>query len=61
MFFLHVGRVDALKRILLPPPHQHPPTIDCGFSDQKGVTRAWALASSYLVWDARPGGSLFSF
>lgn len=55
LFFLHFGRADALKRVLLPPPHPHAPTSSCDFSDQKKLTRAWALASAYLAWDARPG------
>ena len=55
LFFLHFGRSDALKRVLLPPPHPHPPTSFCDFSEQKKLTRAWALASAYLAWDARPG------
>jgi len=54
LFFLHFGRIDALKRVLLPPPLPHPPTQCCDFADQKKVTRAWALASAYLAWDARP-------
>ncbi|KAF8497340.1 hypothetical protein JB92DRAFT_1027999 [Gautieria morchelliformis] len=54
LFFLHLGRSDALKRLLLPPPHPHPPTPDCDFVEQKKLTRAWALASAYLAWDARP-------
>ena len=55
LFFLHFGRSDALKRVLLPPPHPHPPTQWCDFTEQKKLTRAWALASAYLAWDARPG------
>ncbi len=55
LFFLHLGRLDALKRLLLPPPHPHPPTQRCDFTEQKKLTRAWALASAYLAWDARPG------
>ena len=55
LFFLHLGRLDALKRLLLPPPHPHPPTSRCDFTEQKKLTRAWALASAYLAWDARPG------
>ena len=55
LFFLHFGRSDALKRVLLPPPHPHPPTSWCDFTEQKKLTRAWALASAYLAWDARPG------
>lgn len=54
LFFLHLGRVDALKRLLLPPPQGHPATVECDFVDQKKLTRAWALASAYLAWDARP-------
>ncbi|GJE85005.1 hypothetical protein PsYK624_010820 [Phanerochaete sordida] len=54
LFFLHLGRVDALKRLLLPPPQGHPATLDCDFVEQKKLTRAWALASAYLAWDARP-------
>jgi len=54
MFFLHIGRSDALKRLLLQPPHPHAPTPWCDFTDQKTLTRAWALASAYLAWDARP-------
>ena len=55
LFFLHLGRSDALKRLLLPPPHPHAPTPDSDFTEQKKLTRAWALASAYLAWDARPG------
>ena len=55
LFFLHLGRSDALKRVLLPPPHSHPPTAFCDLTEQKRLTRAWALASAYLAWDARPG------
>ncbi|OSC98964.1 hypothetical protein PYCCODRAFT_1447108 [Trametes coccinea BRFM310] len=54
LFFLHLGRLDALKRLLLPPPRPHPPTDDCDFTEQKKLTRAWALASAYLAWDAQP-------
>ncbi|KAI6119980.1 hypothetical protein EDD16DRAFT_730703 [Pisolithus croceorrhizus] len=54
LFFLHFGRSDALRRLLLPPPHPHPPTVTCDFTDQKKLTRAWALASAYFAWDARP-------
>jgi hypothetical protein len=54
LFFLHLGRTDALKRLLLTPPRQHAPTAGCDATSQKSVTRAWALASAYLVLEARP-------
>jgi hypothetical protein len=52
---LHLSRVDELKRIIIRPPHTHPPSSGCTLSDQKGLARAWALAASYLAWDSRPG------
>jgi hypothetical protein len=60
LFFLHLGRVEALKRLLLPPPQPHVPTTNCDVTEQKKLTRAWALASAYLAWDVRPGESLNS-
>jgi hypothetical protein len=57
LFFLHLGRIEALKRLLLPPPQPHVPIGTCDFSEQKKLTRAWALASAYLAWDVRPGES----
>ena len=56
---LHVDRYNALKSILLKPPHPHPPTRTCDFEEQKRLTRAWALVSAYLAWDARPGNFFF--
>ena len=58
LFFLHLGRVEALKRLLLPPPQPHVPNANCDFTEQKKLTRAWALASAYLAWDVRPGEPL---
>jgi hypothetical protein len=59
LFFLHMGRSDALKRILLEPPQVHGPTSNCDFTDQKAVTRAWCLASAYLAFEVRPGRVAF--
>ncbi|EKM77254.1 hypothetical protein AGABI1DRAFT_93622 [Agaricus bisporus var. burnettii JB137-S8] len=53
LFCLHLSRMTALKEILLVSPHPHPPTKDCDFTEQKALTRAWALVSAYLAWDAR--------
>jgi hypothetical protein len=55
LFFLHLGRVEALKRELVTPPASHTPTMDCGWAEQKALTRAWALAAAYLSWEAKPG------
>ncbi|TFK62619.1 hypothetical protein BDN72DRAFT_382746 [Pluteus cervinus] len=53
LFDLHLGRFNALKRVLLTPPHPHPPSKECTFVDQRNLTRSWALVSAYLAWDAR--------
>ncbi|KZV65680.1 hypothetical protein PENSPDRAFT_689667 [Peniophora sp. CONT] len=58
LFFLHLGRMDALKRILLPPPASHPPSLTCDYVEQKQLTRAWALATAYLAWEAKPDISI---
>ena len=55
LMLLHINRSTDLKAILLLPPHPHPPVKTCDFEDQKKLTRAWALASAYLIWDARLG------
>ena len=55
LFFLHLGRNEALKRLLFTPPVLHGPTPQCDFTEQKKLSRAWALAAAYLAWDARPG------
>ncbi|KZT67166.1 hypothetical protein DAEQUDRAFT_767397 [Daedalea quercina L-15889] len=54
LFFLHNGRMEALKGLLLHPPRGHDPTRECNTAQQQRLTRAWALASAHLVWDARP-------
>lgn len=59
MMLLHMERFTALKAILLHAPHPHPPSKKCGFEDQRKLTRAWALVSAYLAWDARLGSLPF--
>jgi hypothetical protein len=53
LFFMHLGRAEVLRNILLPPPYPHTPTSTCDYRQQKDLTRAWTLASAYLAWDAR--------
>lgn len=55
LFFMHLGRAEALRRLLLPPPYPHEPTEACDSRTQTAVTRAWALAASSLAWDPRGG------
>ncbi|KAH7915639.1 hypothetical protein BJ138DRAFT_20587 [Hygrophoropsis aurantiaca] len=53
LFLLHFERVEALKRLLMPPPHPHQPTPTCSSADQSKVARAWTLATAYLIWDSK--------
>jgi len=52
LFFLHLGRIDRLKGLLNRPPDPHPVTQMCDPEDQKKVNRAWALGTSFLVFNA---------
>lgn len=52
LFFMHLGRAEALKRLLMPPPYPHAPTLKCNHEQQMRLTRAWALAVASLAWDA---------
>ncbi|KAJ7776291.1 hypothetical protein B0H16DRAFT_1659742 [Mycena metata] len=54
LFFLHLGRVEALKRVLLSPPGAHQPTPGCSIDQQRALAREWALASARLATDLRP-------
>ncbi|EMD36429.1 hypothetical protein CERSUDRAFT_106319 [Gelatoporia subvermispora B] len=54
LFFLHLGRIDALRQLLLTPLYPHPRLVNCGFVEQKKLTRAWALATAYIAWEIRP-------
>ncbi|KAI0731670.1 hypothetical protein C8Q72DRAFT_874687 [Fomitopsis betulina] len=56
LFFLHLGRMDALRRVLIRPPSAHPETAD---SHQECVMRGWALATARVMWDAKPNLSTY--
>ncbi|TFK67354.1 hypothetical protein BDN72DRAFT_843213 [Pluteus cervinus] len=60
LFDLHADRLNALKEMLLSPPYPHEPTRECSFKDQSKLTRAWALVSAYLAWDARADLSTYN-
>lgn len=53
LFFMHLGRAEALKNLLMPPPYPHTPTSVCDYGQQKQLTRAWTLAAASLAWDSR--------
>ncbi|KAH9842441.1 uncharacterized protein C8Q71DRAFT_853000 [Rhodofomes roseus] len=54
LFFLHLGRIEALKHLLLQPPNTHTETLECSATQQRSLTRAWALAIAHVMWDAEP-------
>lgn len=54
LFFLHLGRLEALKKLLVSPPRRHPEVPECSEEVQAALTRAWALATAHLVWEAKP-------
>ncbi|KAJ7738362.1 hypothetical protein B0H16DRAFT_1664659 [Mycena metata] len=54
LFCLHIGRIDALKRALLPPPGAHQLTPGCSADQQRALARQWALTSARLGMDLRP-------
>ncbi|EJD40255.1 hypothetical protein AURDEDRAFT_70324 [Auricularia subglabra TFB-10046 SS5] len=53
LFFLHLGRVEALKRLLAAPPSVHAPSMQCDDVQLQKVQRAWGLATAAIVRDAR--------
>ncbi|KAI0050146.1 hypothetical protein FA95DRAFT_1487832 [Auriscalpium vulgare] len=53
LFFLHLGRTAALKRLLAPPLKSHKPSLICDAREHRKLARAWSLASAYLVWDSK--------
>ncbi|KAL0955450.1 hypothetical protein HGRIS_001692 [Hohenbuehelia grisea] len=60
LVYLHLGRSEALKRILKPLPAAHAPSALCGAEARGRLERAWMFAVSYLTWDARPDMSAAS-
>ncbi|KZV71364.1 hypothetical protein PENSPDRAFT_684602 [Peniophora sp. CONT] len=60
LFCLHLGRVDAVKRILLPPPAQHLSTNICDGTSQRRLSRAWIMTVANMIWNLSPNISAIS-
>ncbi|KZV85587.1 hypothetical protein EXIGLDRAFT_681709 [Exidia glandulosa HHB12029] len=55
LFFLHLGRIQALKRIVAVPLALHAPRAGCSRGDQQqNVHGPWTYAVAQLIADARP-------
>jgi len=53
LVFLHLGRIDRLKQLLMQPHSPHPVTKDCYESDQRRLQNQWKALAVALGWDAR--------
>lgn len=62
LFFMHQGRLERLKKILLKPPSFHDDAVseDCESNTRASLKRKWALMITTLVWDAKPDLSPFA-
>ncbi|KAH6913016.1 hypothetical protein BKA70DRAFT_1559429 [Coprinopsis sp. MPI-PUGE-AT-0042] len=56
LFFMHKGRTERLKNILVKPPTLHElETVEgCDITMQAALRRKWALLVTSLAWDAKP-------
>jgi len=43
LVFLHLGRREALKRVVKEPPNRHAPNSSCSKKDQDAISRAWTI------------------
>ncbi|KAG8923949.1 hypothetical protein FRC00_005661 [Tulasnella sp. 408] len=60
LFFLHFGRVEALKRIVGPPPDTHADTTVCSEMVQRNVKKAWKAAVAELLLAETPQATAVS-
>ena len=55
LFFMHQGRLERLKKVLLKPPALHDGMHpDCDTTKKTSLKSKWALMIANLVWDAKP-------
>lgn len=55
LFFMHKGRTERLKSVLVKPPSLHDLDQEgCDAAARTGVLRKWALLVTSLAWDAKP-------
>ncbi|KAH6911577.1 hypothetical protein BKA70DRAFT_1268143 [Coprinopsis sp. MPI-PUGE-AT-0042] len=61
LFFMHQGRMERLKKILIKPPSFHDDVVaDCDNKKQAALKRQWALRVTSIVWEAKPDISPFA-
>ena len=54
LVFLHLGRTERLKELMMQPPTAHEPSTDCSENDQKRLQREWRASGLALSWSAEP-------
>ncbi|KZV76273.1 hypothetical protein PENSPDRAFT_680227 [Peniophora sp. CONT] len=60
LFFLHLGRLEALKRIIRQPPMAHPLTQFCDGYSNNALSDEWRKHAAKITWDASPAISPIS-
>lgn len=55
LFFMRFGRVEALKRLLFPPPYSHESALGCRPEEREAVNKGWTMAAITLAWDVDVG------
>ncbi|KAF7983307.1 hypothetical protein HWV62_22984 [Athelia sp. TMB] len=55
LFFMHLGRVEALKLLLFPPPHSHESALGCRPEEREAVKKGWTMAAITLAWNPDVG------
>jgi len=55
LFFLHLGRTERLKELMMQLPTAHELSTDCSENDQKSLQREWRASALALSWSADPG------
>lgn len=54
LVFLHIGRTERLKELMMQLPTVHEPSTDCSENDQKRLQREWRASALALSWSADP-------
>lgn len=59
LFLLHLGRREALKRVISQPPNQHAPLDSCSLTTQNEIGRSWAIAVANVLTRRMAHGTQF--
>ncbi len=55
LVFLHLGRTERLKELMMQLPTAHELSTDCSENDQKRLEQEWRALALALSWSADPG------